>query len=154
MHYVQYVGPYDAIDLSPVLGKEVVFNAPTNPLVPQDQRGNVIQVTNEHFDEVMTYPGHKFVEVEESAAKELIARQTTAQKRREEFAAFQVAHEAQFAPAVSAPSIQSQIASFPTAVEVAPAAPRPASEIKAEVRAETTALKDAAAAASTPAATK
>lgn len=140
MHYVQYAGPSDTFDVSNLLGKPgMVFHTPTNSAVPADLRGTVLQVTNEAWEELQTYPNHRFVEVAEGQAKDLIARQTTARSNREQQEQTLVAAN----PTIPLIDIQRQLGVFPATVEVAPSAARPAAEIKAETRAEAKAIADA-----------
>jgi hypothetical protein len=148
--YVQYLGPSDTIDMSNVLGKQdMVFHTPTNEAVDADQRGNVLHVTNEAFEELQTYPRHFFVEVEEGPAKELIAKQSAARTVREQRQALYDAHTAQ---AAAAPSIQEQIAAVPASAEIAASRPASASQIRAETRAarNTTATPATGTTANTP----
>lgn len=134
MRYVQYHGPSDTIDMSNVLGKPgMVFHTPGNEAVALDQRGNVIQVTNDMFEELQTFPRHRFVEVEEKAAKELVEKQSKARDIREQQAALFT--PAEDAVAVAVPSVAQQIAAIPEPAVVAPAAPASKAEIKAETRA-------------------
>lgn len=124
MVYLQYQGPSDTFDASNLLGKpDQVFNTPSATHVPQDQRGNVIKVTNEKAEELLSYPNHRFVEVEEDAAKALIEAQDAARKNREGFAQLQAQHET---PILSRATISNQIGALTasTGPEIAPSAPR------------------------------
>jgi hypothetical protein len=140
MKYVQYEGPHDTRDMSSFLGKPAVFHSTRTRSVPADLRGNVMQVTNDQFEELMTHPNHRFVEVAEEDAKALIAAQTSARKQREDRAA-----EREAASVFTAPTsaIEQQIAALPKTTTFAPSAPATAAEIKAEVKATETAAATA-----------
>lgn len=134
MKYIQYAGPFDSLDVSNVIGKQgSVFYTPGTGIVAPDQRGNVVQVTNEAFDELMTYPGHRFVEVADADAKALIDKQSAARKVREQQ---QALFEAEPANAgILVPSIQQQLQAVPSVAEIAPSAAATSAQIKAETRA-------------------
>lgn len=136
MHNLQYAGPYDTFDASNIVGKPgTIFHTPLHAGVAPDLRGNVIAVTNEVYEQLMTYPNHRFVEVEDTAAKELAAKQAAARTVREQQEALFAAEPAN--AGVRIPSIQQQIDALPVAAaDVAPSAPRTAAQIKAEVKAE------------------
>jgi hypothetical protein len=142
MRYVQYRGPHDASD-------QVLYR-PGHPEVPVDLRGNVVQVTNEVFEELQTYPNHTFVEVPDDQAKALKERQGEMRANREGLEKLRADHEAQFAAPPEPASVEEQIAAL-TAVmpEIAPSATRSASDIKSEVAQETKALSSKAGATST-----
>jgi hypothetical protein len=141
MRYVQYLGPYDTIDMSPVTGKaDSIFHAPGNFAVPPDLRGNLVQVTNEAWEELQTYPNHDFVEVPDDVAKPLKARQDTARANREGLEKLRAEHEAKFA--VLAPVLEEEVPVVPAAPprEIAPSAVRAPADVKSEVAQETKAL--------------
>jgi hypothetical protein len=126
MRHIQYTGPHDSFDASNLLARpDAVFYSPTTQMVPPDMRGNVIKVTNENADELLTYPGHSFVEVEETKAKELTVKQDAARKMREDQRALFAKDSDNMSALgpVFGPSIDAQIAAVPNAVSaVAPAA--------------------------------
>lgn len=78
MKRVRYEGPGDVFDARPIPGfsddPKFIFYSPNaqydgdrNPVQPE-QRGNVVTVTNAQWEELYTYGGARFVEVEEPAA--------------------------------------------------------------------------------------
>lgn len=147
MRYIQYLGPHDSIDMSNRLDRAgTVFYTPTTSLVPVDMRGNVLKVTNEQAEELLTYPGHHFVEVEDEKAKTLVEKQNAARKIREEqYALFSRDSDNMDALRSLAPSIDAQIAAIPTAgLPPAASAPATAHQIQAETRSGATATGAAA----------
>ena len=137
MHYVQYLGPYDTFDVSNLLGKPgMVFHTPTAYNVHADQRGNVIEVTNDAYEQLLTYPNHRFVEVDAAQAKTLIERQKAARKLRDDQLKIMARDSDNLT--YPGPSIDDQIAALPTAEPGAASAPATPAQIRAETRGVTT----------------
>jgi hypothetical protein len=154
MRYLAYAGPHGALDLREYMGttynlsgetkEKFQFFSPDYADVPEDARGNVVEVTNEQADELLSFPGHRFVEVPEDRAKVWLRTQANRRAVREAREKIMQPAQPVAAPAPRAlhPALAGSVAGEPAALpQIAPMAPRDPETIKAEVRAETQALQ-------------